>query len=472
MKTLRSPFFVFSLLFIFLLFFLPPTDSDFGWHFRYGQYFMETGMFLRENMLTYYLPGYIWSNSYGLYQIFTFNIYKLLGFFGLSLANSILFVFSFIFFYKINPKLSKTNLILFLLIIIFGWNVLGIGFRAQEFSFFFLILELFLLKKSEENFKYLLFLIPLFIFWVNIHGAFILGVIMLSAYLFNLVINNFKKVYSALALLIVSVLATFINPYGINVYSEDIRHISTPMKLLIAEWLEPTLIFKLLILGLFFLCIYIAFKAKDKSKLFWIILLTLFSYLAFTARRNLPFFALITSLSLINFKKDIFEKFENSVLSKKITVPVLLIFILFLLGFQIPKTFDISSNWQSYCTKGILPYPCKAVDFIKKNNFQGVNVFSSYEWGGFLEWQLPNYKFFVDGRTPAWKTPEGKSPYTVYLEIIQSQPGYQKRLEKYQTDWLLIGANTFLDFELQKNINTPWTEIYRDNISVIYTPKH
>src|SRR4030065_573587 len=98
MKTLRSPFFVFSLLFIFLLFFLPPTDSDVGWHFRYGQYFMETGMFLRENMLTYYLPGYIWSNSYGLYQIFTFNIYKLLGFLGLSLANSILFVFSSIYF--------------------------------------------------------------------------------------------------------------------------------------------------------------------------------------------------------------------------------------------------------------------------------------------------------------------------------------------------------------------------------------
>ena len=473
MKILRSPFFVFSILFIFLLFLLPPTDSDFGWHFRYGQYFMETGKFLRENTLTYYLPGYVWNNSYGLYQIFTYSIYKVFGFLGLSLANSILFVFSFVFFYKINPKLLKTNLILFLFIILFGINVFGIGFRAQEFSFLFLILEFFLLKKSEENSKYFIFFIPLFILWVNIHGGFILGVIVLSAYLVNQIFGkNFKKAYLTTVFLIISVLATFINPYGINVYAEDIRHISTPMKLLIAEWLEPILIFKLLILGFLLGCIYIAVRAKNKFKLFWLILLLVFSYLAFTAKRNLPFFALVTTLSLINLKGDIFKRFEDSILAKKITIPLLLLFIVFLLGFQIPKTFDITLNWKSYCTKGLLPYPCKAVDFIKKNNIQGTNVFSSYEWGGFLEWQLPNYKFFVDGRTPAWKTPEGKSPYTVYLELIQAQPGYQERFEKYHTNWLLIGANTFLDIELQNNKNSPWKEVYRDSISVIYIPKH
>ena len=88
-KLLSSPFFVFSLIFVLVLFFLPPRDTDLGWHLRYGQYFFQTGQILKQNLLTFYLPDYIWPNSYGFYQILITFIFNHLGLSGLAVLSSV-----------------------------------------------------------------------------------------------------------------------------------------------------------------------------------------------------------------------------------------------------------------------------------------------------------------------------------------------------------------------------------------------
>ncbi|OGY13519.1 MAG: hypothetical protein A3A58_00400 [Candidatus Blackburnbacteria bacterium RIFCSPLOWO2_01_FULL_41_27] len=109
--------------------------------------------------------------------------------------------------------------------------------------------------------------------------------------------------------------------------------------------------------------------------------------------------------------------------------------------------------------------PCEAANYIKKYPPEGKNVFSSYEWSGFTAWQLPRYKYFVDGRMPAWLVP---SPYTTHLEIMRAQGNFLEKLSDYNTDWLLIPASSPLDSYLSKN-QTVWKEKYRDKVSVIYT---
>ena len=469
MKRLHSTFFVFSILLIFLLFFIAPMDTDLGWHLRYGQYFSETGNFLKINTLTYFMPGYFWSNSYTLYQIFIFLVYRLFGLFGLSFLNSLIFVLAFIFFNKINPKYPKINLILFLVLAFLGRNVFGLGLRAQEFTFLFLIIEFFLLKNSQKENKYLFLLIPLFILWVNFHGAFILGFILVFAYLLNQVLyKNFKKIPATIVFLILSVLSAMINPYGINVYFGVIKLTFNPLNTLVSEWVSPGFIVKIILIGLFILYSYFSIKSKNKNKFFWIIVLSAFLYLSFSAVRNLVLYFLIISLSFIDLKEDLIFKLENSKLLNKFNSLILFYIFLIPLCFQIPKTFDIDFNWESFCRKGYLKYPCKAVDYIKSSNIPGQNVFSYYEWSGFLEWQLPNYKFFIDGRAPAWETTEGIIPNQIYDEIILAEQGYQEKLEKYHTNWLLIPVNSYLDYELQQESNKYWRQIYRDNISVIY----
>jgi hypothetical protein len=466
-KKFNSPIFVFSLISIFLLFFLAPIDTDLGWHLRYGEYFLKTGKFLTHNTLTYYLKNYYWPNSYSFYQIVIAVLYKFGGLFTLSIFYSLLGVLTFLVFEASYPKSTKINFVSFLAVVFFGWVVFKFGLRAQVFSFTFIILLNFILKKCSYNKGW--FLIPLlFLFWVNLHGAFVLGFIFLASEGIRLLINKDKEKLTFLVLItFLSLLATLASPYGINIYSEVIRHIQTPMKTLIAEWVEPTILFKFFIAFITGILTIYVIKKDFKSKIHLIIPLFAFCYIGLSARRNLGLTALV--FILIIYELALF-RIEAFCLNKYITkIFPYIVLAIFVFSFKnISNTFSLTTNWDVFCKKGMLPYPCKAVNFIKKENIKGANVFSSYEWGGFLEWQLPDYKFFVDGRTPAWDTPESKSPYTVYLETIQAQPGYEEVLEKHQTDWLLLPVGTFLDIELQENKNIPWKEIYRDELSAIF----
>ena len=70
---------------------------------------------------------------------------------------------------------------------------------------------------------------------------------------------------------------------------------------------------------------------------------------------------------------------------------------------------------------------------------------------------------------PAWKDENGKSPYQVYLEIIQTQDGWNEKLRTLKTNYIFITNGTFLDLLLAKDAaKYGWEEVYRDNSAVIY----
>ncbi|MBI2007455.1 MAG: hypothetical protein HYS83_02040 [Candidatus Blackburnbacteria bacterium] len=463
-------------IFVFLLFFLPSIDTDLGWHLRYGKYFFNTGAWLRENEFTYFLADYRWINPFVLYEIMVASIYKLGGLAGLSLAFALLMASTFWFYNRMNPKLPLINLLAFLGAAALGWHVFALGMRAQVFSFFGVVVLLFILQKSVKYPKVIILLPVLFLLWANTHGGFALGLMLfLLAALDKVFKKNWEFAFFFGLAAAISGLAALINPYGIDIYKEALRHAQYPLDKLIAEWVPPSLESKVFIVITALIVVLLVINSSNKRKFFWISVSVLFAILTFKARRFMPYFGLTLALGIITSYEHWLLKAEQKV--QKYAVPLLGTGSLILFLRIVPHTLDVDTDWKKYCTANQVKQPCRAVEFIRANPIPGKNVFSAYEWGGFLEWQLPQYKYFVDGRMPAWATSEGKSPYTVYLEIIQSQPGYQEKLDKYGTDWLLIGAGTFLDIELQsnsreqtaKNKGREWEETYRDNIAVIYT---
>jgi hypothetical protein len=129
---------------------------------------------------------------------------------------------------------------------------------------------------------------------------------------------------------------------------------------------------------------------------------------------------------------------------------------------------EANSSWGNFCRVSSQGAPCGAVAFLKSQKERG-NIFNRYEWGGFLIWQLPEYKVFVDGRMPAWPTPSGKSPYTIYLETLQTREGWQETLKDYHIDYILISPGTFMDLKLRPDPESlGWSEVYRDPVSVVY----
>lgn len=456
---------------VFFVFFLPAIDTDLGWHLRYGEHFFKTGHFLKTNQLTVLLANYSWPNSYTLYQILTFLIFKTTGLWGLSAGSALLFLISFLILFLLFQKNLFKTVISFLLIVPASMPVIHLGWRSQLFSFLNLILEFWFLKSYKKAF----FLPLLFFFWVNLHGAFVLG---LAVFLIFLLVQLLKLLYKKTGLqqfllwtisFFLSFLATLINPYKLKVWWEAWHHLKVPMGKLIAEWVAPQPPYSWFIILIFLLSLILIYLEKRRTprQAFLGLSLLMFFYLALSARRNLPFFFLNASLFIND--TSFLKKWQGN-LSFKGLIQAFIILIFFAgIFLQLPKTAIGNSSWQNYCqVRKSFAFPCKAVAFLQEEKVTG-NFYNTYEWGGFLEWQLPKAKFFVDGRMPAWPTPSGKSPYTIYLETLQTQPGWQETLKKHKISYLFIQNGNALDLRLKNDPGQyPWKEIYRDGKGVIY----
>lgn len=462
-------------LLVFFVFFLPPIDTDLGWHLRYGSFMLENQRLFTPNQLTYFLPDYVWPNSYTLYQLLTTLLFNLGGFIALSASYGVLGVFSFWLFQKLFPKNLFVSLIIYLSVVYFGQVVFNLGWRAQVFSFTFLIATYLVVRQVFTRKTFPRFFPLLFILWANLHGGFVLGLFIQTTALLQALWNKDKKMARVFFLLLVtSGLLTLVNPYGIGVHQEVLNHLQTSLGGIIAEWNPPSfwhIGFILLITPVLLFFSY----SKKQNFVFWTILLCMFALMAITAKRNLSVWALGAGICVLEAAKQKLETWSKNPVFQRASAALLVIVSLSIVSANLPRTLDLAFNWSSYCTKGLRVMPCEAVNYIKKYPPEGQNVFSSYEWGGFLEWQLPQYKYFVDGRMPAWlvspKPGEGgivPSPYTTHLEIMRAKGNFLQNLENYKTDWLLIPTDNPLDSYLSKN-QTVWKEKYRDKVGVIYT---
>jgi len=448
-------------LFIFataVIFFLAPIDTDLGWHLRYGNYFLENGRPMMENKLTVLLHNQTWPNSYTLYQPLIAFLYGHFGLWGLSLFNSTILVASFYFIWKLfNKNLAKASIIA-LINTVGGWTILRYGLRGQITSMLFLTILFYILEKVKQPKNITAGLGILFLFWSNFHGSYLYGILLAGLW----TLLNLKPL-----IIIPSLFTPLINPYGLGNYKHVLTTMTSPLNQMIAEWTQPRPIYKLTAVGLFifYLAVWQKNKKKITSKTFFWPLATLSSlYLLFKARRNLPQFFLIQSTAFLKILN--FDNLKPSLLNILWGTTAVLGMILIL-----PRTFQLNSDWSTYCQQGMTKYPYKAVNYIKEKQLTG-NIFNFYRWGGFLTWQLPENLIFVAGHIPGRPTPDGKYPYKIHLNILQAQPGYQEKLNKYDINYILIPSGTFLDLELQKNETAPWLEIYRDKISVLYKKVH
>lgn len=435
--------------------FLPIKDTDFGWHYRCGNQFLTTGKLCLTNEFSYYLSDYKAYYSGHLYDVILAFIYNHGGFLAVSLFGAFIFALSLFFLSRITKQPFIVSSMLFLGIFYLSYHVFGLGLRPQILSFLFMIILLYVLEHKNTK---MLFIIPLlFIFWVNVHIGFFVGLIILGFKIFQ---KSIQQVIIFSCLLVSSFITSLVNPFGIGVYTEIINHAFAPLNTMIAEWTAPP-IFQIIIIFVFlFITIFIIIKKKSIT-FFQIFLLIFFTLLSLKAQRNIPFLYLSIAYVLFSQIKLSIEKFTPFFFALFSSI------FIFFLVIQIPATYEFDTNWSEICAKTTLtPYPCVALQ--KFPQLSG-NVFTNYEWGGFLIWQKPNVKVFVDGRMSAWIASDNTYPYQTYLEIMQARNNWNKKLKDLKTDYILINTNTFLDLALKKDFKKyGWIEKYRDHSSVIY----
>ncbi|MFH1896417.1 MAG: hypothetical protein ABH814_03025 [bacterium] len=449
-----------------LLGFVASADPDFGWHLVCGNRILEGQSWCLDNHFSYYLTNYKFYNPSFIFDILLALFYRIGGFVGAGILGSLIFAGTAILFTKALPKKvpQAIGFVGFLAVFFLSGQIFDLGVRSQLASFWFSLLFLYFLQKLSER-KVPLWVFPLaMVFWVNSHGGFFLGLVLLGFYAVAQVIQRTKEVKRSLATLASTFAATLINPFTYKVYVELVRHFNAPLNTTIAEWVSPPLLHRMIIFfvvaGLLGWLAFWWYRRRSAWEIFIALIVVFFAALAITARRNLPFFYIFAIYSFLYYLPWKWPE-------KKDWLTVFVALPLLFLGFKkAEKALAFNTNWEKYCNEGASRYPCAVVK--KYPNLQG-NVFNTYEWGGFLIWQWPEAKVFIDGRMPAWMDDYNSSTYETWLYILQTRPGWEKILEQYQTTHLLIGNGVFLDLLLQeRGVEFGWQELYRDEQAAFY----
>src|SRR3989339_638519 len=377
----------------------------------------------------------------------------------------------------------------------------------------------------NKNYKILLWLIPLFCFWANVHGGFLIGLALLGFFAMIKFLENLIEKYNVISKIkmefknkldlksiyifsffaLFSFLATFINPYGWRLYEFLFGYKNSYYLTHIVEWIPfyflPVkyyqLLYSAIVLSLVIVFLYLSLKKIEKKyflklDLWQLALAVLFVFLALKSRRHFPLLFIASMPFIIIFYiEHIAAHYQNN---KKPTQLILfskifLVLVLVLASFKMVVNTQFNNNpFNSafYCSNS---FPCEAVKFIKENpELMQKKLFNEYDWGGFLIWTMPEMKLFIDGRLPQFsfnehtfleeyheffeedKTSFKLEQYGIDLALIKErQPIKLNWIEKH---FFLLNEediNSKVDY-LKKYLDESslWTIIYSDNFSHLY----
>jgi len=254
----------------------------------------------------------------------------------------------------------------------------------------------------------------------------------------------------SLIFLLLSALVILVNPYGFGLWREVLNYFSFSFyKSHIGEW-TPSYAYPIFLRPILFAMIgtvglVIGWKQK------WIQLadITFFIALVFSAflyKRQALFIVLISVAVLAKLvsQKNIQDRFQ------KISDWLGINWLKFLFGFIafalfleiIFFTTKINYNadiWGDSKTLENVAEPYKVVKFLQQyTTNKQVKIFNEFDWGGYMNWALPNSLVYLDGRgTATWIHSGQETELEHYFYLYNNENGL-KELEQDNVDYVFI----------------------------------
>ena len=481
------------LLLILIMAVRTPLDTDMWWHLRAGEETWQNQEVYSVDTFSYTREGSEWINHSWLSQVVMYLIFNASSYQGLSIWVGVCAVISMFFIYlqmKGHPLLRSVVLIFAAVVSSVVWSP-----RPQIHSLLLFSLLTYLLFKYRDTGKsgFLIGSIPLFIVWGNLHGGYILGIIMIGSVLAGQIVDkallvkntpeiSWKKIGVFALFMVAAFLVVLINPFGLDMWKIPFNTVGVEtLQNLISEWASPDFhqAFQQpmlwLLLGVLTL---LAFSTKTLSGT-ELVPLIVFSWLALTARRNFGPFAIVAAPIFAIYLDDLIlvwldtakEKFPwiNTLLQqtdknnkdlnpsiKNLINSVILLLLVASVGYKI-----IDVNDKDFITQAERDiFPVDAVEWLKESHIAG-NLFNDYNWGGYLIWHFRETPVFIDGRTDLY----GDEILDDYLAIMAFEPGWEENSGEYQINSLLIQSGSGLARVLGLS---GWNIAYQDSVSVLY----
>lgn len=457
------------------------VTADLGRHIKNGEIFLKQGFPVSTNFYSYTEPDFpVVNHHWGAGLIFFF-LWRNFGFEGLSAFHVIIYLATFLFFFKMAERLSNFNYAFFFSILSIPLFTSRTEIRPEGFSLLFIGLYyylLYLFREDKISFKGMFILLPLQLLWVNLHLFFIMGPFLIGVFWLESLINGKYKglirQYSILG--IVTLLACFVNPTGLNGFLEPFM-ILREYGYMLAEnqsvifmqrrFPDNPLYYHFEAVFLLTIASYILIFLKRRKEFIPQFLMMLF-FIAVSWRmiRGIPifgfFFIPIASANFFEILKDCPNKSKNRIQNPAIIIPLITILLFFYLAALYQSPFKRLKGF------GLSPRVNLSAEFFKQNNIEGP-IFNNYDIGGYLIFHLfPDCKVFVDNRPEAYSAAFFK---WIYEPMQEEEEKWVKIDKKYNFNCIYFYRRDITPhaqpFLIRRIEDPEWAPVFVDPFTLI-----
>ncbi|PKM79909.1 MAG: hypothetical protein CVU89_16155 [Firmicutes bacterium HGW-Firmicutes-14] len=461
--------------FLLLLFSLaagqPISDTDIWWHLRVGRYIWQNSMIPGTDPFSFSNMGHLWITHEWLSEVIYYLSYQYGNLYGLVTVNLLLLCLVFTILYRITVLRTGRPFMSIVLTVVAA--VLSSPFwvyRPHMFGYAGFMAYIYILEHYKKGRSKLLWCLPLImVFWVNAHGSYIIGLVLIGIYLVSGLVKKGpggteaepwtrEQARNLAFSLAASFAITFLNPntYKMVIYPfftignsnivDKINEWSSP------DFHEPVFqVFLVVVLAGFLLtAVY-----EGRHRISDLLLLAAFTGLALFAVRNIALYLFACTPVLGYYLSGLIRPRADHRQYYAVNWLLALV-IAFAIFISWPAKNDLSAHQDTSV------FPAGAVKYLAENRIEG-DIFNDYNWGGYLLWyRYPDNRVFIDGRTDIY----ADRVFPDYLKVMNLSPGNMEILEDYGPDLILIKTGAALNGILIKR--PEWKVIYSDSISVIY----
>jgi hypothetical protein len=466
----------------------PLAPNDFWWHLKIGELTYQHGAIPSTNLFSWSLPVDTpftygaWLSEYLMYLLYRVGRLELVIF---SRTVMVLIAFWLVGFearrrsgsWRIAALVTTPACII---------TINNLVVRPQNWSWlpfmaFYILLSRFANRQLRG--RWLLVLPLIMIYWVNAHGAFILGLVLAGIFFLGESLRTWIKLPDALSIRNVGWLAgigaftgliTVVNPRFTKIFGYVLDLMTDkPSQGLIEEWQSPTpngianTAFFILILIVMFVLIYSRYRPTPTEML----LIIGFLWLAWSGQRYVVWFGMVTmpilarAIADLPMRKPRFEpqrNWLNAVIAGLLFVPVLAVQPWFVERLPLPSAYR-TMIWHDIPDGPLVDVetPVKAVEYLRTH--PGGKLFNEMGYGSYLIWNLPGQNVFIDPRVELY-------PFDQWQDYIRISRGtrYNELLDKYGADRLLLNAALQKELALQLHSDPLWQLQYEDDRAQIW----
>jgi hypothetical protein len=474
----------------------PICSYDVWWHLEAGEIIVETGAIPTSDPFSFTSEGKPWIAHEWLSEVIFYSLYSLGSFALLILMKALIVALSMFLIYKIMLKESHNPFISLILTPIITANISLIWtVRPHIFSLIFFAVYLFILLDFQKKpTRRIWVLTPLIIIWANLHGGFILGLLLVFTFLASFVVNAFfrktkdselqkAQAKTLFKVLILSTLVVLFNPNTLELLIYPLQYVGSNIHTsFIAEWKAPLIGAMPLLETLLGLIIFALAFSKKRKRSSDLLLISVFGFLAIDAYRSVPLFAFAAAPFLARQLPDAISSFAEAISKNRKALSSLRVIIQGYIQSRSPWLIGREKK-NRYHTIAIIAvliisfmflqtdaednvrwtkYPTNASDYLSENNLSG-NIFSLYRWGGYLIWnQHPNSKVFIDGRADV----HGAQVLEDYAIIKSAGEDWGSKIEEYGVEFVLLDKESPLVYRLENN--ETWSLLLKDDTSILF----